>query len=132
MRSYFIRRLLLIVPTFLGITILVFTITRFVPGGPIERMISQAQMMQNMQGRVQSQTSGIGNTALSKEQIDHLNNYVAYINESSHILKETSTHTNKHPPIYPNIPTYSLIHTYIPPTNARISPAPLHPFHTSC
>ncbi|MDX2501159.1 MAG: ABC transporter permease, partial [Deltaproteobacteria bacterium] len=38
MTAYFIRRILLIIPTFLGITILVFTITRFVPGGPIERM----------------------------------------------------------------------------------------------
>ena len=32
MTAYFIRRLLLIVPTFIGITILVFVITRFVPG----------------------------------------------------------------------------------------------------
>jgi microcin C transport system permease protein len=32
------------IPTFLGITVLVFTITRFVPGGPIEQMIVRAQM----------------------------------------------------------------------------------------
>ena len=37
MRDYFIRRLLLIPPTLLGVTLLVFTITRFVPGGPMER-----------------------------------------------------------------------------------------------
>ena len=43
MRSYFIRRFLLIIPTFLGITLMVFAITRIVPGGPIERMIAQAQ-----------------------------------------------------------------------------------------
>ena len=43
MTAYFIRRFLLIVPTFLGITILIFVITRFVPGGPIERIIAQAQ-----------------------------------------------------------------------------------------
>jgi len=42
--AYFIRRLLLLVPTFLGITFVVFTITRFVPGGPIEQMIVQTQM----------------------------------------------------------------------------------------
>lgn len=44
MTAYFIRRLLLLVPTFLGITFVVFTITRFVPGGPIEQMIVQTQM----------------------------------------------------------------------------------------
>ena len=43
MAAYFLRRLLLVIPTFLGITIMVFAITRFVPGGPIERMIAQAQ-----------------------------------------------------------------------------------------
>lgn len=44
MSAYFLRRLLLLIPTFIGITFLVFTITRFVPGGPIEQMILQTQM----------------------------------------------------------------------------------------
>ncbi|MCF7809941.1 ABC transporter permease subunit [bacterium] len=35
--SYFARRLLLLIPTFIGITILVFTIMQFVPGGPLEQ-----------------------------------------------------------------------------------------------
>ena len=43
MRDYFIRRLLLIPPTLLGVTLLVFTITRFVPGGPMERALQEAQ-----------------------------------------------------------------------------------------
>jgi microcin C transport system permease protein len=43
MAAYFARRLLLMIPTFLGVTLLVFTITRFVPGGPIEQMIVRAQ-----------------------------------------------------------------------------------------
>jgi len=43
MAAYFARRLLLLIPTFLGITMLVFTITRFVPGGPIDMMIMQLQ-----------------------------------------------------------------------------------------
>jgi microcin C transport system permease protein len=37
--DYFIRRLLLVIPTFFGITILCFTITQFVPGGPVEQAI---------------------------------------------------------------------------------------------
>jgi microcin C transport system permease protein len=44
MAAYFLRRLLLMIPTFLGITFLVFTVTRFVPGGPIEQMIARIQM----------------------------------------------------------------------------------------
>ena len=43
MAAYFARRLLLLIPTFLGITMLVFAITRFVPGGPIDQMIMQLQ-----------------------------------------------------------------------------------------
>ncbi len=43
MSGYFARRLLLLIPTFLGITFLVFAVTRFVPGGPIEQMMLQAQ-----------------------------------------------------------------------------------------
>ena len=43
MAAYFARRLLLLIPTFLGITMLVFAITRFVPGGPIDQMLMQMQ-----------------------------------------------------------------------------------------
>ncbi len=37
MTAYFIRRFLLIIPTFIGITVMVFVITRSVPGCPVER-----------------------------------------------------------------------------------------------
>ena len=43
MGAYFIRRGLLMIPTFLGITVLVFAITRFVPGGPIDQMVMEMQ-----------------------------------------------------------------------------------------
>ena len=39
MATYFIRRLLLVIPTFIGITMAVFLITHFVPGGPVERQL---------------------------------------------------------------------------------------------
>ena len=41
MATYFIRRLLLVIPTFIGITLAVFVITHFVPGGPVERQLSR-------------------------------------------------------------------------------------------
>jgi microcin C transport system permease protein len=36
---YFIRRLLLVIPTFVGITFLCFLLCQFVPGGPVEQAI---------------------------------------------------------------------------------------------
>jgi microcin C transport system permease protein len=39
--EYFIRRLLLVIPTFLGITVLCFGLIQFVPGGPVEQAILQ-------------------------------------------------------------------------------------------
>ncbi|MEM1443979.1 MAG: ABC transporter permease subunit, partial [Verrucomicrobiota bacterium] len=43
--SYFLRRLLLVIPTFLGITFLVFGLTQFVPGGPVEQQIAAMRGM---------------------------------------------------------------------------------------
>ncbi|MDD2390873.1 MAG: ABC transporter permease subunit [Desulfobacterales bacterium] len=37
--DYFIRRFLLVIPTFLGITVLCFGLIQFVPGGPVEQVI---------------------------------------------------------------------------------------------
>ena len=34
--AYLVRRLLLVIPTFIGITIVCFSLTRFLPGGPVE------------------------------------------------------------------------------------------------
>ncbi len=44
MAAYFARRLLLLIPTFLGITMLVFLVTQLVPGGPLEQAELNAQM----------------------------------------------------------------------------------------
>jgi microcin C transport system permease protein len=38
LRDYVVRRLLLMVPTFLGITFVTFGLCQLVPGGPIEQM----------------------------------------------------------------------------------------------
>src|SRR5580693_950234 len=44
MTGYFVRRFLLIIPTFIGITMAVFLVMNFVPGGPVERQIMQYKM----------------------------------------------------------------------------------------
>ncbi len=43
MLNYFIRRFLLIIPTLLGCTILVFAVMQFTPGGPFEQLVLQYQ-----------------------------------------------------------------------------------------
>ncbi len=69
-------------PTFIGITIMVFAITRFVPGGPIERIIANARQMQAMHSS--SGGSGGARSApgagqpLSVEQINRLKKYYGF------------------------------------------------------
>jgi len=41
MNAYIIRRLLLMIPTLLGILFVSFVIVQFAPGGPVERVIAQ-------------------------------------------------------------------------------------------
>ncbi len=71
MKSYFLRRLLLIPPTLLGITLLVFTITRFVPGGPMDRMLQEAASAAEKGGRSGSAATR-GQGGLSEEQMEEL------------------------------------------------------------
>jgi len=41
--AYILRRLLLVIPTLFGIMVINFTLTQFVPGGPIEQIIAQIE-----------------------------------------------------------------------------------------
>ncbi|GAB5413167.1 MAG: ABC transporter permease subunit [Congregibacter sp.] len=75
MRDYFFRRLLLIPPTLLGVTIIVFAITRLVPGGPLERAIMETQQMSLSGGG--GQTAG-QNMAISDEQLQALKEYYGF------------------------------------------------------
>lgn len=54
MLKYIVKRLLLVIPTFIGVTLVVFVVTRFVPGGPIDQAIQQAYGMDNEMGNSQS------------------------------------------------------------------------------
>lgn len=77
MRDYFIRRFLLIPPTLLGITLIVFLITRVVPGGPLERAIMEMQQADMASGRSAGSGSG-GNMAISEEQLQQLKAYYGF------------------------------------------------------
>jgi microcin C transport system permease protein len=50
MSAYFLRRFLLIIPTFIGITLAVFLVMNFVPGGPVERQIMRYKMSLGQRG----------------------------------------------------------------------------------
>src|SRR6186713_3033448 len=41
MTAYIIRRILLMIPTLLGIMLVSFVVVQFAPGGPVERVIAQ-------------------------------------------------------------------------------------------
>ena len=43
MWSYILKRLLLMIPTLLGVMLITFVIIQFVPGGPVEQMVAQLQ-----------------------------------------------------------------------------------------
>ncbi len=43
--AYIVRRLILVVPTFVGITVVCFALTRFLPGGPVEMRLMRMKGM---------------------------------------------------------------------------------------
>ncbi len=60
MAAYLIRRLLLMIPTILGIMLISFTIVQFAPGGPVERVLAQLQGQNTAMSRI---TGGGGDLA---------------------------------------------------------------------
>ena len=66
---YILRRLLLMVPTFLGITIVCFALVQFVPGGPVDQLMLQMRGMQASGGEV---GGGAEASAVSEKQREEL------------------------------------------------------------
>ena len=72
MTAYIIRRLLLVIPTLLGIMIINFAVVQIVPGGPVEQMIAQ------MSGNAVESTarfSGGGEEDLSSKFSNNTDNF---------------------------------------------------------
>ena len=95
MKSYFLRRLLLIPPTLIGITLLAFTITRFVPGGSLDRMLQQASKGADQGGKKSSTSQSQG--GLGEEQLEELEEqygldksvFIAYLQWLGVVPRET-------------------------------------------
>ena len=62
MTAYIIRRLLLMVPTLLGIMLVSFVVVQFAPGGPVERVIAQ---ISGADTGASSRISGVARAAIS-------------------------------------------------------------------
>ncbi|MGB5869094.1 MAG: microcin C ABC transporter permease YejB [Albidovulum sp.] len=63
MSSYILRRLLLIIPTLFGIILINFTLTQFVPGGPVEQIIARLEGSGDVLGNI----TGSGDTDLPQQ-----------------------------------------------------------------
>ena len=77
MTGYFLRRLLLIIPTFIGITLAVFVITHFVPGGPVERQIARFRMDAATEGGIGGGGGGAQAT-IPPEQIEAMKRFYGF------------------------------------------------------
>ncbi len=108
MTSYLIRRLLLVIPTFIGITLLVFTITRLVPGGPVDKIIAESKRMSLDKG-VNTGQAGQSESSLSPEQIEELKAFygfdkpvlVSYVLWLTKVLKlDLGTSTRYYDPVW--------------------------------
>jgi len=75
--AYFLRRFLLIIPTFLGITVAVFVVMHFVPGGPVEREIMRLRMATVSEGGAGA-AIGFANEGLPEEAIEQIRQYYGF------------------------------------------------------
>ena len=88
MGAYILRRLLLIIPTLIGVMVVNFTLTQFVPGGPVDQIIANLQGQGNVfetiaggtgdsgatgAGTGSQETTYIGGRGLPKDFIEKLN-----------------------------------------------------------
>jgi microcin C transport system permease protein len=71
MKNYIVRRIFLMVPTLLGITIICFALTNFIPGGPVEEMISRVRAVASDKGMNASKT-------ITEEEIKNIKAYYGF------------------------------------------------------
>jgi microcin C transport system permease protein len=74
MRSYFLRRFLLMIPTLIGITLVCFIIMQMVPGGPVE------QAVQKMKQAARGEAGGGVNAqaTMTREELENIKKYYGF------------------------------------------------------
>jgi len=73
MFAYIVKRLLLMIPTLFGVMLVTFVVTQFVPGGPVEQLVSQLEGKGHV-GEASSGTQGLyrGAIGLDEERIKEI------------------------------------------------------------
>jgi microcin C transport system permease protein len=74
MAAYILKRLLLMIPTLVGVMLITFIVTQFVPGGPVEQLIAQLEGTAGSGGEVSSSSSGLyqAKRGLDEEHVQKL------------------------------------------------------------
>jgi microcin C transport system permease protein len=74
MWAYILKRLLLMIPTLLGVLLITFAVTQFVPGGPVEQMVSQLQGRGSGAGEGAAARSGLyrGRQGVDPKQVEEI------------------------------------------------------------
>ena len=79
MKKYILKRILLMIPTLLGVLFLTFLVTQFVPGGPVEQLTNQLNNI-NVTGEASSTSGNLyrGSSGLSEEHIESLKKFYGF------------------------------------------------------
>jgi microcin C transport system permease protein len=87
MATYILRRLMLMIPTLIGITILSFGIINLAPGSPVEQKLQQIRMGGAMGGGAGAAggLGGRGETGVSQEVIAALNKQYGFTDEHGNL-----------------------------------------------
>jgi len=73
MSSYILKRLLLMLPTLLGVMLITFVVIQFVPGGPVEQMVAQLQGRDSGGERAASSGAGYrGRQGLDPQRVEEI------------------------------------------------------------
>ena len=97
MATYILRRILLMIPTLFGITLLSFIIINLAPGSPVDQKLQQIRMGGSMGGGSGAGGGGRSERGVSQEVIDALNKQYGFdkpIHERYFIWIKNLTHLN--------------------------------------
>lgn len=77
MWAYFLKRMLLIIPTLIGITLVSFLIMQMVPGGPVEQALQRMKMAAQTEGGP-GFGSGALQTAVTSAELENIKKYYGF------------------------------------------------------